>query len=406
MPPAGRDTAPAPLVRDLPPPPPARSGWPWTEGCPALPPCLPDGSPWPRISVVTPSFNQATFLEETIRSVLLQGYPNLEYIVVDGGSTDGSIDIIRRYGPWLACWISEPDAGQTDAIRKGVRQSSGEILAWLNSDDLYCPDALKTVGAFLAVNPGIGLLYGDCEMIDEGGRAKGQFSVRQGDLAELLGENYIPQPSAFCRRDAWEAVGGPDPALHYVMDYDLWIRQLLNGVRASYLPSVLSRFRYHAVSKSGVLSVEFGYELLDVLDRISASCQDPPVRRALLEAYSRAFRTILSLHEQTSSDEHRLREDWLRVLKRWSDHLEDRRAEYRPFGRLPADGYYAIGKHYCLLGRMEEGRSCLRKARDVGGKAFNRVLPARLAASLGARSFRWYHEGCVAFSRVLTAGKS
>lgn len=405
MPPAGRDIAPAPLVRDLPPPPPARSGWPWTEGCPLLPPSQQDGSPWPRISVVTPSFNQAAFLEETIRSVLLQGYPNLEYIVVDGGSTDGSVDILRRYGPWLAYWVSEPDAGQTDAIRKGIRKASGEIVAWLNSDDLYCPDALKTAGAFLKANPGIGLLYGDCEMIDEEGHVTGRFSVRQGDLTELLGENFIPQPSTFCRRRAWEAVEGPDPALQYVMDYDLWIRQLLNGVRAAYLPAVLSRFRYHSVSKSGVLSVQFGYEMLDVLDRVSLSCQEPPVRAALPDAYSRTFRTILSLHEQTALDPDRLRTDVLRVLRCWADHLGDHADEYRSHRLLLADDYYAIGKHYCLLGYMEDGRSCFRKARDVGGKAFHRVLPARFAASMGSRSFRWYHEGCMALSRILTAGK-
>jgi glycosyltransferase involved in cell wall biosynthesis len=370
-----------------------------------LPPSQQDGSPWPRISVVTPSFNQAAFLEETIRSVLLQGYPNLEYIVVDGGSTDGSVDILRRYGPWLAYWVSEPDAGQTDAIRKGIRKASGEIVAWLNSDDLYCPDALKTAGAFLKANPGIGLLYGDCEMIDEEGHVTGRFSVRQGDLTELLGENFIPQPSTFCRRRAWEAVEGPDPALQYVMDYDLWIRQLLNGVRAAYLPAVLSRFRYHSVSKSGVLSVQFGYEMLDVLDRVSLSCQEPPVRAALPDAYSRTFRTILSLHEQTALDPDRLRTDVLRVLRCWADHLGDHADEYRSHRLLLADDYYAIGKHYCLLGYMEDGRSCFRKARDVGGKAFHRVLPARFAASMGSRSFRWYHEGCMALSRILTAGK-
>jgi len=134
-----------PTLKELPSPPPDRQGWPWTEESPQLPNIMPDESSWPRISVVTPSFNQGRYIEETIRSVLLQGYPDLEYIVVDGGSTDGSLDIIRKYEPWLARWISEPDHGQSDAINKGVRMATGEIVNWINSDDCLHSGALKVV---------------------------------------------------------------------------------------------------------------------------------------------------------------------------------------------------------------------------------------------------------------------
>src|SRR5213592_2149932 len=126
-----------PCLVDLPAPPWGKSGWPWTVESPQLTDTRPDGYPWPRISIVTPSYNQGQFIEETIRSVLLQGYPNLEYIVIDGGSTDESIAILRKYEKWIAHWVSERDKGQSEAINKGFAQATGEIFAWLNSDDVY-----------------------------------------------------------------------------------------------------------------------------------------------------------------------------------------------------------------------------------------------------------------------------
>jgi glycosyltransferase involved in cell wall biosynthesis len=127
---------------ELPASPLGRRGWPWTEESPQVPDTMPDGRPWPKVTIVTPSYNQGQFIEESMRSVLLQGYPDLEYIVIDGGSSDDSVDKIRRYEQWLEFWVSEPDSGQSNAINKGWRRSRGDVIAWLNSDDIYAPSAL------------------------------------------------------------------------------------------------------------------------------------------------------------------------------------------------------------------------------------------------------------------------
>ena len=132
---------------DLPKPPPDKSGWPWTSGSDQSAEKRPDNADWPRISIVMPSYNQAGYIEETIRSVLLQGYPNLEFIIMDGGSTDGSVEIIKKYGPWLTYWVSESDHGQTHALNTGMRHCTGEVFNWLNSDDYYEPGVLAEVGA-------------------------------------------------------------------------------------------------------------------------------------------------------------------------------------------------------------------------------------------------------------------
>ena len=130
---------------------------------------MPDGSPWPRVSIVTPSYNHGQFIEETIRSVLLQGYPNIEYIIIDGGSSDETLDIIRKYEPWLTHWVSEPDMGQSHAINKGFARCSGDVVAWLNSDDEYLPGTLGIVGHYMEKNPAADIVFGDQEEMDENG---------------------------------------------------------------------------------------------------------------------------------------------------------------------------------------------------------------------------------------------
>jgi glycosyltransferase involved in cell wall biosynthesis len=219
------------LLDELPPPPFGKTGWPWTEAGLAIPDRMMDGRSWPRLSIITPSFNQAEFIEETIRSVLLQGYPDLEYIVQDGGSQDGSVEIIRKYEKWLTYWASKPDAGQSDAINQGLDRASGHIVGWLNSDDVYLPDALQSIAQFFVCNPSASLVYGQAQLISRYGKYLGPATqVQTYDRLYLLGEsNVISQPAAFFRRDAFQAAGRLDTSLHIVMDWDLWLRLEAQG---------------------------------------------------------------------------------------------------------------------------------------------------------------------------------
>ncbi len=204
----------------------------------------------PRVTVVTPSFNQARYLEETIRSVLGQDYPNLEYIIVDGGSNDGSVEIIRRYAGRLAWWVSEKDSGQTDAVNKGFARATGEILAWLNSDDTYQPGAVREAVEVFQQHPEAGLVYGQANYINELGRVIGRFPAARTDYRRLRrGYVHIPQQAAFFRADLWRKVGPLDPTFFFAMDYDLWVR-LAAEAPLVYVERVWANFRLHADAKT------------------------------------------------------------------------------------------------------------------------------------------------------------
>jgi len=221
----------------------------------------------PLVSIVTPSYNQKRFLEETIQSVLSQDYQPLEYIIVDGGSNDGSLEVIQRYADRLAWWGSEPDRGQTDAINKGFARARGEVLAWLNSDDTYLPNAISEAAAYLQEHPEAGMVYGDANLVDEGGALIGKFPARQTDYQRLRrGYVHIPQQTAFFRAELWRQVGPLDPSFYFAMDYDLWVR-LARISALHYTPRTWANFRLHGGGKSVVSDERCWPEMLRVHQR-------------------------------------------------------------------------------------------------------------------------------------------
>jgi glycosyltransferase involved in cell wall biosynthesis len=204
----------------------------------------------PLVSIVTPSYNQAPYLAAAIRSVLEQSYPHIEHLVIDGGSADGSLQILQEYGDRLAYWVSEPDAGQTDALNKGFARASGEIFAWINSDDLLRPGAVQQAVKYLSQHPEVGMVYGDADFIDEAGEKIGWFNAAPTDYKRLRrGYVHIPQQATFFRGRLWRMVGPLDPAFYFAMDYDLWVRiAAVTPIR--YHPRTWAAFRLHSDAKS------------------------------------------------------------------------------------------------------------------------------------------------------------
>lgn len=223
------------------------------------------------VSIVTPSYNQARFLDSAIQSVLSQDYQPIEYIIIDGGSTDGSREIIQRYADRLASWVSEPDRGQTEALNKGFARASGEILAWLNSDDAYLPHAVSQAVAYLHAHPRAGMVYGDANLIDEAGKVIGKFPAAQTDYRRLRrGYVHIPQQAAFFRASLWQQVGPLDPTFYFAMDYDLWVR-LARISELHYLPRPWASFRLHGSGKTRLSDDRCWPEMLRVHQREGGS---------------------------------------------------------------------------------------------------------------------------------------
>lgn len=238
----------------------------------------------PLFSIVTPSYNQAAFVEETLRSVLEQDYPAIEYLVADGASSDGSAEIIQRYAPRLAWWVSEKDRGQAQAINKGFARASGEYVAWLNSDDVYRPGALAAVARAFAQNPRAGMVFGDVESIDGQGQVFNVMTFRPITLDDLLCFNIICQPGVFLRRSVLQQTGLLDDSYHYLLDHHLWVRAL-SLAPAVYLPQRLAAARYHADAKNVAQAAAFGREAFRIIDWMQT-------RPELADAYRRLRRRI------------------------------------------------------------------------------------------------------------------
>lgn len=218
------------ILDNLPAPRDDKVGWPWTVE--TNPNVYSSRADWPTLTVVTPSFNQGRFIEETIRSVLLQNYPNLEYFVMDGGSTDGTTDIIRKYGEWIAGWVSETDGGQGSAINRGFRRGTGDILAWLNSDDVYYGQALRCIMAEVVDFPDHVAYVGSCDKVDLQGRIISTVvprKLRASDIADWHRSGFFYQPACFFRRSAFEQVGGINEMYQNALDIDLWVKLAQKG---------------------------------------------------------------------------------------------------------------------------------------------------------------------------------
>jgi glycosyltransferase involved in cell wall biosynthesis len=245
---------------------------------------LPLLSQTPLVSVVTPSYNQAAYLEQTLTSVLEQDYPRLEYLVVDGASTDGSIEIIKKYVDKLAFWVSEKDSGQAEAINKGLSRARGEILAWLNSDDYYLPEAISAAVKAFQANPDVVLVYGNMLAVDERGRTTNLLKYNQLRLKDLLCFQIIGQPAVFFRREAFEGAGQLDTTYHCLLDHHLWLRIALQG-RILHVYETWAAARYHPEAKNRARAAEFGREAFRILDWVQ---KQPDLAKAVAGVERRA----------------------------------------------------------------------------------------------------------------------
>ncbi len=270
-----------PLITDLPPPPAGKTGWPWTEsqndGISRLTSHV---SPpqWPRISIVMPCFNAEQYIEEALRSLLLQDYPDLELIVIDGGSKDGTVELIGRYTPWLTYWVSEKDCGQSHAINKGLTRATGELFNWFNADDVMSVGALYSLAVpFISENNAVAV-FGTVESFDEKGNSSllTPITGTKEQIGDWAAPVFLPQPGGMFKREVCQQVGGVNERLHYVMDIELMLRLVTHG-SFIVVNCVTTRFRSHAGSKTQtgdmaglveLISAEFNLGMTGVAQRL------------------------------------------------------------------------------------------------------------------------------------------
>lgn len=249
-----------PTLEQLPAPPEGKTGWPWTEQTPAMPPRQPDGSRWPKISIVTTNYNFDQFIEETIRSVLLQGYPELEYIIIDDGSSDNSMQIIEKYAPWLAHWEHQENQGQTPATNKGLALATGDALAFICSDDYSAPGAFQRVGKEFA--KGAQWVCGPVLLFGPSIEDRVREPIRERSPVEWFGKNPIAETGSFWATRLTREYGLFDLDLNYLIDVEFWLRlRFVAGVRPVIVDQMMGGHRFHGVSKSMTESGNFPAEI-------------------------------------------------------------------------------------------------------------------------------------------------
>ena len=249
------------------------------------------------VSIITPSYNQAKYLEQTIQSVLSQDYSKIEYIVVDGGSTDGSVDIIKKYQDKFAYWISEKDSGQADAINKGFAKANGEIIAWINSDDYYLPNTINQVIKTFEENPDVVLIYGNMLAVDENSKTFNTPSYKQLTLEDLICFQIIGQPAVFFRSSALQKTKGLNQNFHFLLDHLFWIELAQHG-KILHVNQIWSAARYHAEAKNRAKAAEFGQEAVRILNFVQQDKNLAPIfsnlkNRAIASAHRVDARYLL-----------------------------------------------------------------------------------------------------------------
>jgi glycosyltransferase involved in cell wall biosynthesis len=263
--------------------------WPMVSQAQIPLPELPPGQFWPKISIITPSFNQGPYLEKTIRSVLLQGYPNLEYIIIDGASTDQSVEIIKRYEPWLTYWVCEKDRGQSHAINKGFKHATGELLGWLNSDDWYTEGALFKVASAYLEDKSVGAVYGQGHIVDKQGNVTHIPKLVQIDKQSLLdwanGSDFM-QPSCLFTKKAWLDCGPLDEGLNYSLDVDMWLK-ISEKYRFRKIEDLLSMSLTHSDAKTTVMRNAMFADLAVVLMRYGGEFQARKILNRFVERLDR-----------------------------------------------------------------------------------------------------------------------
>jgi glycosyltransferase involved in cell wall biosynthesis len=262
-----------------------------------------------RISIVTPSFNQGPFLEETILSVLRQGYKNFEYIIQDGGSNDGSREIIERYGRQLACWDSAPDAGQADGINKGLRRATGDIVGYLNSDDLYLAGALQAVAAAFSARPDVAWVAGSCVLFGDGFPTELWAPKMPRELAEWLVSCPLPQPAVFFKRDLLSRFGDFDTGFNYCLDWEYWVRLVAAGIKCFRIDLPLAAARMHPASKTVSLGGVFAADSQQIQARYM-----PALSRSGRRLFRRRMLVRQAVQEAARSG---CKGEWARARREW-----------------------------------------------------------------------------------------
>jgi glycosyltransferase involved in cell wall biosynthesis len=311
-------------LSDLPSPPITRTGFPWTEATPPIKGHNEPPSAYPKITVVTPSYNQGQYLEETIRSVLLQGYPNLEYIVMDGGSKDNSVEIIQKYAPFLTYWVSEKDGGQTHAINNGFARSTGEIMGWLNSDDMLLPKALQRIGRTFARSAHVQIVTGFRRVYDEQTRFLHNFIVDEPNKY-LTYYCSVMQETTYWRRSVWQELGDLDESFHFAMDYEYWLRAAKKGYWFHLIPHYLGGFRRTATQKTTTLLEVYEQDVQKLHERYGITQSGREVNAILGDSHKQKLLLWRSLGHKVYSENPRV------VILLW------RLAEIRPLSNFIAE---------------------------------------------------------------------